>query len=189
MRNVRKKSRKRGFTIVELVIVIIIISVLATIGFAVGGKQISRSKMDATSNTMKIFGSEAENAIIDLGFLTTTEYPDDAYVQNYFKLWNQKYLTNEIDYQNFERVDANYKNKNDGSTIHFCGVVMNSAGNSKDPWGENYKLFYMIPDSGENYRIMFVSGGPNGYFSDDCATAYENENWEDDVVLIMQPRS
>lgn len=174
------RTKKKGFSLTEIVIVIIIIGILALIGTSVGSTQISKARINTVSNNMKLVSSEVENAIVDLGFLESID--DEVETRSYFNTWNRKYLTPNIDSETIVIVPA-------GGMFgaNFSGVYIETK-NYEDPWDNQLRIYYMIPTVGEEYRIIIASAGPNSQFAPDAANGYINLAFDDDVVMVMEPR-
>lgn len=178
--NMTKKHS--GFSLVELVIVIIIIGILAAVGIGFGNKQLANARVTTVGNNVKMVASDTESAIIDLGFLE--DVSDVETVKNYFARWDSTYLTCAIDVENIELVAAD-----DAFGSNYSGVKIQTVG-YQDSWGMEYRIFYLIPEDKENvpYRIIIASAGPNSIFSEDAETGYVNKMFDDDIVMIMEPR-
>ena len=76
-------KRKRGFSLVELVVVILVIGIIAAVGIGFGTKQLSSARLTTVSNNLKLVASDIESAIIDMGFLESVDNQADA--KNYFE--------------------------------------------------------------------------------------------------------
>jgi hypothetical protein len=50
------------------------------------------------------------------------------------------------------------------------------------------RIYYLIPTTGTKYRIIIASAGPNGKFAADAEFGYINAEFDDDVVMVMEPR-
>lgn len=186
-------ERKRGFSLVELVVVILVIGIIAAVGIGFGTKQLSSARLTTVSNNLKLVASDIESAIIDMGFLESVDNQADA--KNYFEKWSSAYLTCPLDVADtIQFVDA-------GGVFgaDYSGVWMETFA-YEDPWGNQLRLYYMIPTTGTNYRIIIASAGPNGYWAEDAANGYttatnaateelQKQYFEDDIVMIMEPRN
>lgn len=169
--------KRKAFSLVELIIVIIIIGVLGSVGASFGSRQVSNARMSTVASNLQIIASDIESAVFDVGFIDNLS--DAATVKRYFSSWDAKYLTSPLDLDSISSPTAY------GSD--FTGVHFNTNG-YEDPWGNEYRLYYLVPAEGEAYRIIMASAGPNGRFSDDADNAYINDGFEDDVIIVMEPR-
>ena len=175
----------------ELVVVILIIGILGAVGVGFGSKQISNARISTVTSNLKIIGNDIESAIVDLGFLDASDMADDTARTNYFQQWDKRYLTSPLDITTltYSAVGTDY-----GSSYSGCVVTTKDY---QDPWGQELRIYYLAPTSGEDYRILIASAGPNGKWTEDAAHGYVNDtdasgaevdNYDDDVVLEMKPR-
>lgn len=164
----------------EIIIVIFIIGVLATVGIGFGAKQITKANVSSVGSKLRIVASDVESAIVDLGFLQDVD--DTDAVTNYYKSWTNNYLTCVLDLDSLEFVAAGNEFGTD-----FEGTKIQTTG-YEDPWGNEVKIMYLVPVSDKLPRIIIASGGPNGKFAADAANGYINEGFDDDIVMVMEPR-
>lgn len=179
-------AKRRGFSLTELVIVIIIIAILSAIGLAVGGKQVSLSREKTTTNQAKLIGSNIENAVVDLGFLdAATVKANPTALLNYLTLWDMDYLSSPLDL-----INIHLETEDDSAFMpDYRGAWVETVGYD-DAWGCPLRMYYLAPVSGSGmYRIIVASSGPNSQWADDAETGYANAGFEDDIVLIMEPRA
>ena len=191
--------KRRGYSLVELVVVLIIIGILAVAGISFGGKQIANARMQTISSNIQVVANDIEGAIVDLGFLTADELADQSARTNYFQEWDSKYLTSPLDISTmtFQAAGGDYDT--------FAGVSIRTSGYA-DPWGNELYLFYLAPTvEGEAYRIVLASAGPNskwcwdleatGELGSGTPDGYVNRgqdediaDTDDDVFVVMIPR-
>ena len=69
----------------------------------------------------------------------------------------------------------------------FTGAVIETSGYA-DPWDMELLIYYLIPTTGTKYRIIIASAGPNGKFAANAEFGYINAEFDDDVVMVMEPR-
>ena len=177
---------RRGFSLMELVVVIIIIGILAAAGVSFGGKQIANARLSTVSSNLKIVANDIETATV--GYLSKDDSTDPDKVKNYFKEWDAKYLTSPLDLDNIVLVpDAAATDPVYDFGADFTGAVIETT-NYADPWDMELRIYYLIPTTGTKYRIIIASAGPNGKFAADAEFGYINAEFDDDVVMVMEPR-
>lgn len=181
--------RRKGFTLIELVMVLIIIGVLATIGSKAGSIQVENARIKTASNNMQLIASDIEKAILDMNFLSADDSEQAAL--RYFGQWDAKYLSTPL---NLDTMTFTPAGVNGGYGSYYQGYLFRTRGYT-DPWDSEYRIYYLIPTEGENYRIIIASAGPNGKFAPAAKSAYTSATkevggigYEDDVLLIMEPR-
>lgn len=198
LRHAKKLMQKRkGFSITEIIIVIIIIGILAGVTIAVGNIQLSKSRKQTVTDNLKVLGSNIEVAISDEGFLKSVT--DNSLNSNlttpyeYFKLWDDAYLNCPLELSDMVLVDYNSTGTSSKGIIYgfgseYSGAVIQTK-KYEDPWGNELYIYYLIPATGNQYRIVIASAGPDGVFYDDYTKAYLDGDYDDDIVMVMIPRS
>lgn len=178
-----RKHARKGLGLIEIIICLVIIAIIGIVGYNASRKQVSKAKMTTISSNLQVLAGDIERAIIDMDFLS--DVSNASMVTNYFSIWDKKYTTCPIDIDNMEIIHA-------GATQLFgegySGVILPTV-NYADPWGNELRIYYMIPTAGNIYKIIVASAGPNGMFAADAETGYRNNAFEDDVLLIMEPRN
>lgn len=176
----RTFQRRRGFSLQELLIVIVILGICAGIGFAVGGKQIAKGRLSSISSDISIMSNEVETAIVELGFLESTA--DTDAVLSYFRKWDSGYLTYPLQVDNLTIVRAG-----EDFGMEYSGVLIKTGGYT-DPWENEVRLYYMVSEETGSCRIVIASAGPNGKWAEDAGNGYLSNNRDDDVVMVMDSK-
>ena len=187
MKNVTNTMKKRkGFSLVELVIVILIIAVLATAVFAGGSAIVKKSQVSRTESDLHNFSVAIEAAM--------NETPAVANIKNNgtdgtnahdLKVIIDAVNENLSDDYKFNTSKA-FKSDDDTSNLKFQAgssyVILESA--KTDAWGNNY---YGIFDYGErhckgqsDFFVTVVSAGPN------AQTVVGGAIESDDIFLLTQ---
>lgn len=179
---------RKGFTLGEMVLVLIIIGVLASIGVRSGSAQIENARMKTASNNMQLIASDIEKAVLDLNFLSNDDTESAAL--RYFGQWDAKYLSCQLNLDTMTYTPAGVAG---GYGSYYSGYLFRTRGYA-DPWQGEYRIYYLIPVEGETYRIIIASAGPNGKFAAAAKSGYvdakgSGRGYEDDVLLIMEPRA
>jgi prepilin-type N-terminal cleavage/methylation domain-containing protein len=197
----KKKLMKRcGYSLLEMVIVILIIGILAMIGVGFGSKQVSKARVSTTGNNLKLLASDVESAVYDLGFLTYDEILDESTREEYFNSWDATYMSAPLavyptsSYDGMVFVAAGETGGDYSFGDDFAGVVITTH-DYTDAWDNPLRFYYLAPVTGEKYRIIIASAGPNGKFYDDDTSGYDDASgayiageFDDDIVMVMEPR-
>ena len=179
-RSIHKETRyKKGFSLIEMIIVIIIIGILGVAGASLGSRQIANARTNSASNDLQVIATEIEDAIIDMGFLDEVDASHEELISQYFSTWDRKYLSAPLASDSI--AFATYGT--------YAGCMIGTE-KYPDPWGNEYRLYYLVKEDSGNYTysIVIASAGPNSRFAADADNAYLNLAYDDDIVMIMQPR-
>lgn len=179
-------KRRGGFSLIELVIVILIMGILSGIGINFGVKQLERANLQAAANDLQLMATDMESGIGELGYLIDME--DSAAVTTYFQNMDWSYMSAPIDTSSIVITGAGGVY---GDEYYGCSMTTKDK---SDPWGTEYVIYYLVNTTSPKYRIVFASAGPDGLFSPGAECAYDNTLFDfenklyDDVILIMESR-
>jgi general secretion pathway protein G len=145
MKIFRRNNKERGFTLMELLLVITIISVLASV---IAPRFFGRSKearvVAAQQTIVGTFGVALDLFEQDVGLYPQTEEGLQVLIQ-------------------------------DNQTRNWRGPYLKSATLPLDPWGNPYQYTYPSQLTSSEYLYDIVSAGPDGvYGNDDDITNHEN---------------
>jgi len=133
--SVLRKSKKRGFTLVEIMVVVVIIGLLAAL---IGPRLVGQSevaKITAAKTQIKNFEQSLELYHLNNGFFPTTNQGLDALITK----------------PTMPPEPKNYQN----------GGYLRARAVPKDPWGSEY--IYICPGENGDYDIIsFGSDGKEG---------------------------
>lgn len=173
---------KRGFSLLELVIAILIVAILAGVGATFGGKQIKISSKEATKAEMQTLARSVEGATIEYGFLDSVT--NHSAVENYFGQWQNEFLPCLLDFSN-----ATYYAPGGTDDLGTGGTgVMFTTVKYADAWSTEYRIYYILDAAGET-QIVLASAGPNSFWSEAAETGYQVGDRDDDITIKMKPRN
>lgn len=156
---------RKGYSLIEIVIVILIIAILGASSAIVGTKQVARSRLQEATTFVQTMESNLEEGVTEMGFLDNPDFNSNlAGITAYLNELEDIYLNCLFDYTT-EGDEASFKaisNLPSG----FQGFQINIK-TPMDPWGMEYTLFYMHGDAKDNYRIIIASPGPNNIWNED----------------------
>ena len=180
---------KKGYSLIEIVIVMLIIAILGASSVIVGSKQVARSRVQDATTFIQTMESNLEEGITDIGFLEDVDYSTNGDgVKAYLNELEDIYLNCLFDYSTLKAVPSLPDAYGEGFQIDIS--------TPEDPWGMTYTLFYMHGEAEDNYRIVIASPGPNNIWSSEgYASGYvkvgdsgSSNIVDDDVIDIMISR-
>ncbi|VGO16978.1 Type II secretion system protein G [Pontiella desulfatans] len=138
--NEKKKQKKAGFTLVELLVVIVILMVIGTISMQTFRKEPDKARVQAARTSFSQLETALERYKLDMGTYPTEEAGLNALVSA--------------------------PEENDGS---WGGPYMRKAKDISDPWGNDYLLKVPASD-GTDYEIICLGAdgaeGGEGFMAD-----------------------
>lgn len=206
------KTQKRGLTLVELLVVILIIAILIAVSSTQYDKVLNNNKIQNVEDDLAGWMSDINQYIEDYGPFkvreddlkeTTDELLDEGMLRDrYFKY---------LKYGNIKTTESDESSSlNDFSSNSPLNILQSYCTNAftviepevnewswktqhvilttkskKDPWGQKYKI---ICDTESGSIIVLSTGldayiGETGDFSD-----YENGKFGDDIILVVNPK-
>lgn len=170
------KLNKTGFTTLEIVAVLVIISILTVAGGFVATNVVSRSRIDATTADLQVFASDMEAILEDIGVVTLN--PDEDSLEKR-KSKIQEYLS---------MIEADYTHMtfNSSELIITDSNFTVSTLEARDPWGSPYTLIYNTDDvKGTPGTCILTSPGPNMILESED---YSSGEFKDDIMVIITPK-
>lgn len=169
------RNAKRGFTLVEIIGVMIIISILTIAAGYTATKAVQRSRIDATAADLQVFASDMEAVLEDIGVVELD--PSDSLelrkskINEYLSIIEQDYLHATFARETLVVSDSGFK----VSTYELI-----------DPWNSKYTLIYNTDAAkGTPGTCIFASPGPNLNLED---TGYSSGDFQDDILVIVTPK-
>ena len=176
---VRCGKKRKGFTLAEIMLVVALIGIIASVVAVSMNKYFANQKIDKCENELKIMINDFNSYIIDYGNLAVD--PSSADYDNEIKAMLDEYNTSYASYMlDIDNIDI----KEDSG----LKVSVNLETKTKlDPWGEKYVIDINTDLSSTLAGTIVVhSKGPDNY---SAASTYKDGNMEDDIVLIIYPKS
>ena len=187
---VKAKKARKGFSLVELVIAILIIAVLVAAVFAGGSIIIRNSQISRTTSDLHNFSIAAETLLNENPMVANvdqsnwdTEMPKIVAKLN--SLLAEDYRVETAAAADIAAADGNQITGVAG-TADLGYVILKSA--KTDAWGNNYFVLLDYADRNEvgisDFYVTVISAGPNAKTT--LTEAYNDKTNQDDVILVAQ---
>ncbi len=170
MKNPSKTSHKTGFTLVELLVVIVIVMILAGLSFSVGSGMMQRARKTAAQQVTNNIATSVEQFYSEYNLL-----PDPVGSSDEDNTANP-YETNETNGINLLEILSGLEDEQNERKLRFLnvkeaengkerdGIVFDSTGDNIvglfDPWGEPY---YVVLDYDYDDRLEFIPSTAYNY--------------------------
>ena len=181
-----KNTKRRGFSLVELIVILAILAIVAGLSIGIGYKQVKNSRVQETTAFLQTMASNIEECIMDNGFLDVETSTSDADIRAYMNEMADVYLSCGIDVNTITRLEVD-----DMKGFHLTLTL------AEDAWQMPYELYYLtnyeaVGSEQAKYFISIASVGPNNVAASAAATGYynsaENGGVDDDILVIMESR-
>lgn len=200
-KNLKKLTHRKGFSLVELVVVILIIAILAVAVFAGGSAVIKKSQVSRAESDLHNFSVAVESFMNENPKVANTTNRGSGSQLTFDQMVTKLNANLAEDYQiDGTLIDAAAAttistNSNGNITVNALGTtdtkhvqVFKTA--KEDPWGNPY---YMILDSGErhgavnsDFYIYVISAGPDAKTELAGVIGGTTAKKADDVFLMVQ---
>lgn len=168
-------STKRGFTLLEIIGVTVIIAILTAAGGFAATQSVHRSKIDGTAADLQVFAADMQAVLEDIGVvqLATTDSGaiKKAKINEYLSILEEDYTHLTFDRNTLQIGTSRF-------TIQTYEAV--------DSWGSKFTLIYNTDSAkGEPGTCILASPGPNLMLE---STGYASGVFNDDILVIVTPK-
>lgn len=163
--------QKRGFTLIETLIVLVIMGALITTVTVAVSNSMQKGRISSTTNSLQLFSADMEEVMSQYGVLSiSNKETARSQILEFLNLLETYYLHTYFD--------------KDTLIIHDTFFEVQTS-TLQDGWNRPFLLRYCFSDINAGFCIL-VSGGDNEQF--DCS-AYTNTNFADDVLVAVVPKA
>lgn len=162
-----KQFRKRAFTLMELVVVLVVIAILMAGLAFYGSNNIKRTRVQTTETFLRVLATDMEAAFDDYGPYINNTLLDEAVREQKIKTFcitiGEDYMHTALDI--------------DSVQIYENGFSVKTS--EVDPWGTPYEIYYIMVSEKEG-NFIAMSNGPDMVSN---RKHYIDGKFADDIVL------
>ena len=170
----RSYLSKQGFTMTEIVISMMILTILMTKMTPVFNSQVTSSRIDTVEGNLIIYKSDTEAYWTDYGVFnlnpeSSIEYKAKA-ITGYLNSLSTNYLHVSFDME----------------TLMISPTSFSITTLTADPWGTPYTMFYNTDyNSSTCGTVVYASNGPDSKLT---SSTYSNGEFADDILVTIVPK-
>jgi len=185
-----KERFKQGFTLTELVIILLLLGLISGIGIGFGPPIVEKAHIKNANANLSVMALNAQDGISVCGTISSDELGDEDMRESYFEELDRLYFRAPLDLDGMVYVNHSTGSAEDDYYFgpEYDGVVLETRG-YKDPWGEEYRVYYLVSSLDEHCLILFASAGGDFKFSDAAGEGYVGfdlrEEVGDDLVQTL----
>lgn len=153
------QKKRKGSTIVEIIIVLVIIAILLVLGFAGGKKVIDQAKITTAQSDLRTMEFAIKQMLLEHPEYITKKSTDTGFLANRVSELNRYFP----------------------DTYKLSGTTNVYTANT-DPWTKNYRVVFAADDTLSNFfKVYVVCGGTNAKMN-----AAESKIEKDDLILVVK---
>lgn len=161
--------KKKGFTLIEVLAVVVIIAILITcVTFAVSSS-INNGRISSTTNSLQLFAADTENILAEYGVLVVKDGEPKAQVLEYLNLIENYYVHTYFNRNTLDISDSYFEIQT-STLVDGLGLAIQDAA--------------IASMRKAQVLDMLISPGPDLVFEDE----YTTDNFGDDIMLIVYPK-
>lgn len=166
---INKHLSKHGFTLVEVLAVLVIIAILIACTSFLVSSTVSNGRISSTTSSLQLFAADTEEILAEYGVLQIKDGDKKAQVLEYLNLIEQFYV-----HTYFNRDTLNVKET-------YFEIQTSTL---LDGWDSPFKMRYSF-DGEDAGTCMLISPGADLIFEE----TYSTDNFGDDIMLIVYPKA